>query len=547
MSITVGLDFGTHQTKICVEDASNPAQKRYEFFEFENSRGGKSVLLPSIVQINTDNTVSYGFVDEGRCKVVEAEESSKPVFEQPIKPELVLKEKPVKKPYPNKPQRKSKKLDWKDKLAALNKGKSINNPKTEDEEFLRWERKCKEIDDNYNADLRTWENEAKQFRSDYQKKLATYEREHTRLKTKYEREFGNWEKSRVKKLRYRYFKLASFSNTMKWEHQIPSDTISVWYLAFIIFHLNEKYGEEIFIQVGVPSGMNKRILDSQSRKAYTILIAAYKLVELYGSKNNFLSEDYLNLLEYTEIQGTYSDDDLYTYGLNALPEAYAGLTSITQRGRIAQGINMLIDIGGGTTDVAIFTIINGQPDIHAVDSFPKGLNFIFEEFASNNHGKDIDQIQNEFLKNGADTRFQSSIAVYHNDLTDSIFRMVTRLRDSFKSAESIHRLPLERLDQALQHRPIIFCGGGSVFRKMRKAVRGFNDIKLVDRALLDVPILVNRTLESSHFTILANSFGLSIPLEDEIRITPLENVFHHLVQSEGNTAGNDYIHGLSDT
>ena len=54
MSYTVGLDFGTHQTKVCIEDASNPAQKIYEFFEFEDLNGNKSVLFPSIVQINND-------------------------------------------------------------------------------------------------------------------------------------------------------------------------------------------------------------------------------------------------------------------------------------------------------------------------------------------------------------------------------------------------------------------------------------------------------------------------------------------------------------
>lgn len=56
MNLTVGLDFGTHQTKVCIEDATNPAQKIYEFFEFKNPFGKASVLFPSIVQINEDDT-----------------------------------------------------------------------------------------------------------------------------------------------------------------------------------------------------------------------------------------------------------------------------------------------------------------------------------------------------------------------------------------------------------------------------------------------------------------------------------------------------------
>ena len=67
MCYTVGLDFGTHQTKVCIEDASNPSQKNYEFVEFTDLTGKSTVLFPSIVQIHQDNTVSYGFIKENLC------------------------------------------------------------------------------------------------------------------------------------------------------------------------------------------------------------------------------------------------------------------------------------------------------------------------------------------------------------------------------------------------------------------------------------------------------------------------------------------------
>ena len=64
MSYTVGLDFGTHQTKVCIEDASNPSQKNYEFVEFTDLTGKSTVLFPSIVQINQDNTVELNSLRE---------------------------------------------------------------------------------------------------------------------------------------------------------------------------------------------------------------------------------------------------------------------------------------------------------------------------------------------------------------------------------------------------------------------------------------------------------------------------------------------------
>lgn len=35
MRYMIGFDLGTHQTKICVQDAINPAEKTYQFFEFD--------------------------------------------------------------------------------------------------------------------------------------------------------------------------------------------------------------------------------------------------------------------------------------------------------------------------------------------------------------------------------------------------------------------------------------------------------------------------------------------------------------------------------
>ena len=68
--VKVGLDFGTHQTKICVQRVPDEGhgEPKYEFFQFEDLNGKKSYFLPSIIQINDDNTLSYGFVHPEREK-----------------------------------------------------------------------------------------------------------------------------------------------------------------------------------------------------------------------------------------------------------------------------------------------------------------------------------------------------------------------------------------------------------------------------------------------------------------------------------------------
>ena len=93
MSITVGLDFGTHQTKVCIENNDNPTNVYYEFLSFEDLDGNRSYCLPSIIQINKDHTLSYGFCNEDNClcndnviDVKEPEYIKEPEFKYPDKP-----------------------------------------------------------------------------------------------------------------------------------------------------------------------------------------------------------------------------------------------------------------------------------------------------------------------------------------------------------------------------------------------------------------------------------------------------------------------------
>ena len=52
MAITVGLDFGTHQTKICIEDTADKQNPNYSFWKFEDVDGKMQLVCPSVVQLN---------------------------------------------------------------------------------------------------------------------------------------------------------------------------------------------------------------------------------------------------------------------------------------------------------------------------------------------------------------------------------------------------------------------------------------------------------------------------------------------------------------
>jgi actin-like ATPase involved in cell morphogenesis len=204
--------------------------------------------------------------------------------------------------------------------------------------------------------------------------------------------------------------------------------------------------------MGIPSGIDETISKKQKKKAFAILIAAYKLVELYKTKDIFLKEKYTDLLELTEINCAFSDEDISFYGIGIVPEAFAGLSAVTQQKKIVDGISLLIDIGGGTTDVAFFTLTeNHLPNIHSVISFPKGLNFVFEKYILQNKELSISDVQDIFFAEKAKkSLFREEINEYQNHLRKEVGNMVKSIESSFTLSKSIHGRHISEIREQAQ-------------------------------------------------------------------------------------------------
>ena len=61
--ITVGLDFGTHQSKICIESKQG-VELSYNFYKFADEKGKMRYTLPSIIRIEKDDRLSYGYLEK---------------------------------------------------------------------------------------------------------------------------------------------------------------------------------------------------------------------------------------------------------------------------------------------------------------------------------------------------------------------------------------------------------------------------------------------------------------------------------------------------
>lgn len=593
MSITVGLDFGTHQTKICIEDATNTNQKTYEFFEFSDN-GKKSFFLPSVVQINSIGTLSYGTVDENNCKIATdgfiidsisdlnipiLKEIPEPVFND--FPEIPSKQsypsKPQKQTYPKKPTSFSDGNDWKSTLQAL-KNKMLNK---DDDRINEWKNEIKKIDHKFSKTLYEWELKCDAIDGQYEKTLNYWELECNSIEKQNEVTRENYaEEKRInieefdealsqynfkrnefhylkieedgkvseEKYIFHYFKFALYSNEVKWYHRIDQETISIWYLANIIFLLQEKFGDQFFLQIGIPCGINKRFNEKQKEKALGILISAYKLIEPFENHSEYLLSTYEELLSRTEKTNHYSFEDLYHFGIDALPEAYAGLVSLTQKKKLEKGMNLLVDIGGGTTDIAFFTITDdGLPDIHAVHSLYKGLNFIYENAASKSSDPDIVRIQQ--LVDSNHEKFEQlkyATNLYHSELQKEVRKIIGAIKDSFFNRFNIHGLHISTLNNALLNRPVIFSGGGSTFNNLLQKVDSFSDLKKISQEMLSITTLKSVINDENMFSILATAYGLSIPIENETSFIEIKNIFDHIISNNDEKSDSGYDHGLTD-
>lgn len=382
--ITVGLDFGTHQTKVCIEDKQG-AETHYKFQRFRNLNGQLQYTLPSVIYIDDDRMLHYGFAPKNK--------------------------------------------------------------------------KCTVI---------------------------------------------------------RYFKQAVFRNydskNMKlWEAAF----YTIWYLAFIIFELEEEYGQDFTIQMGAPTD-SARLNDAKAI-AVSLVVSAYRLVEnvFKNDKEKFLNCNYNTLIEKTEVVH-YSDKLKDDFGLLVFPEAYACLKPMVGRGKVSTGMSLIIDIGGGTTDISFFTIENGQPQVYDFFSVDKGLNFL-----TGIDGMPQDTPPSPWI-----------IPQRTNTLKKEILMLCTKLVDRLK-VEFKHQTALEirRLTDALKNRPLIYTGGGSTFKEILYPYNEFKELHTISydnwksKLFDDAELFKNASL----CPVLSTAYGLSISVaSDNIKRKPLRDIFAHI-------------------
>lgn len=399
--ITVGLDFGTHQTKLCVE-RKDGAELGYSFFKFPNAHGVLKYTLPSIIQINPNGLLDYGYINK-------------------------------------------------------NDGSRI----------------------------------------------------------------------------IRYFKQATFATSSSDLSKEDAIYYSIWYIAYILFDLEDKFGQEFTIQMGVPTDGSH--LESQRQLAVSILLSAYNLVEevFENDKYNFLKTPIAELKDKTEII-RYSKSKKDEFGILVFPEAYACLMPLVSTSKISGGMSLMVDIGGGTTDISFFTIEedkrnpkNNKLRVYDFKSINKGLNYLTNASSlSDNERTDSNVRSTSELVSSAINNFKGEM----NNICSSLRG---RLYKEFKIQGD---LPDETFDRALKNRPIVYTGGGSSFALLRHGYHGFKDVIHISQKNWKTSVIEDLTtiISLDLCPILSTAYGLSISRpNDTIICEPFRDLFSGIRQTKG--------------
>ena len=318
----------------------------------------------------------------------------------------------------------------------------------------------------------------------------------------------------------RYFKQSTFHPSETGMTQVNALYFSTWYLAYILFDLEEMYGQEFTIQMGAPTDSSH--INAVKTIATRIIASAYRLVEdvFANDKQKLLATPMKELVDLTELVA-YSKEIKEEYGLLVFPEAYACLKPLISQGKLATGMSLMIDIGGGTTDISFFTIEDKKPQVYDFYSINKGLNFLTGANENNQTGTVVNVQDASEINQGRRN-------VYINEVNQVCDSLRTKLQHEFKRQTG---LQIHRLLDALKNRPLVYCGGGSTFKSLRVCYGGYQERKQISHKEWNVKSIkdMDEIIDYELCPILSTAYGLAISTKsDNIVMKPFKDIFENI-------------------
>ncbi len=521
MATVVGFDFGTHQTKVCIANNDDPRNVTYDFLTFHNNITNEdSCVFPSFVQINEDNTLSYGWADNTLClkKANNALAPTEPPIplNKPSAPLMPFRPLPPKTFTREMAIQLIAKVNHERKMKGLGKKQRISL--TEENIAKVISIKTKEFEQKYKQELGAWGINYNKQQQDYERRCEQIEQQNKNALLYYEREVAESKVPREQK--YINFKYLTFKG-QETKNLLTANQVSLFYITYVLFLIEDLYGKDFSIQFGVPA--SPATYRAQRKLATQLLIGAIHLVEdvFQNDINRFLNSSYEELVTLSDLP-TFSEEDKDNYGIIILPEAAACLTSIVAAGKLTEGkLHLMMDIGGGTTDISFFAVNNKTPKIYWFRSVPFGLNFIRET--------------------------TENLPKYKKTILETVDDLKKDLIKDFAETNK----PLSYLEDSLYGNILVYNGGGSSEKKLCAPYSYFKTLRRISDIL---PIAFRQKELAGLNHILSNAYGLSYQVDNEDQAIKL-HPFDLLLKDYKEQVKNDitipehhdkYEHGLSE-
>ena len=365
----IGLDFGTFQTKVCINDVS---KNKFRFLKFKNTNG---FFLPSTITLENDKFI-YG------------------------------------KPH-----------------------------KSGSDQFFDYFKIASAEDEEFNFESFTQSKQAPGYKENYRKRSFTPEF-----------------------LACVYLSNILFEIEANLERKkTTSSSLSSLFSRFVKKEVEENY--RMTLQLGIPTEWSQKKNYARKRKFRSILIIAKLLKNQIVSKEEFLnttsgeleiliSNIYKSISEKTEENIV---EMMNQEGISVYPETAAGLTTLTRTGQLPPGCYATLDIGGGSTDISFFRVIDENKIKYlASESYLIASNNVylnFREYFSKNES--IENIQNQFHKaietDSLTNNHYSSLQYIEGLLENRMYKLFNQRVRKYKTSRKVE----------FDNQEIVLYGGGA--------------------------------------------------------------------------------------
>lgn len=219
--------------------------------------------------------------------------------------------------------------------------------------------------------------------------------------------------------------------------ELKPDILVVLYLAYIYLNVKKKYNNQttanvggllgrltggndikentFSINLGIPTEWNNPDHLKRKIKFQSLLLTAAKLSNQFNDLEDYLSTDSKVLL--SKIEGLNQEhliqienksfdekskivnDWLKEFNLSVFPESAAGVNYLLKTKRLANGYYATLDIGAGTSDIAIFRVYKSQlKEYICSESVELASNDVYRNYAADNLNKDFSEVSFDEIK-----------------------------------------------------------------------------------------------------------------------------------------------------